>query len=88
MGGGGENGAYQKALNWRTSVVQGHWHTTSYIRYNVSAVDRIFAMQVGCGIDRKAYAMAYTRNFIKRPIISCGVVQNNGTLPILCPMHL
>lgn len=30
-------------------------------------------MQVGCGIDKTSYAMAYGKNF-RKPIISCGVV--------------
>jgi len=64
------------------SVVQGHLHTQGYINYQVGDNYKIFGMQVGCGIDHKAYAMAYAKNFGK-PVISCAVVLNNGTLPIL-----
>lgn len=70
-----------------TSVVCGHYHTEFYIKYLVGRNYRLFAMQVGCGIDYKAYALAYGRNFA-RPIIGCGVVLENGTLPILEPMKL
>ena len=87
-GGGGINGALSKALNSRKSVVQGHWHTEAHIRWNVSDIDRIFAMQIPCGIDDKAYAMAYAKNNIKKSIIGCGVVLDNGKLPIIIPMEL
>lgn len=63
------------------STVQGHLHTQAYIEWLVGNHFRVFGMQVGCGIDRKAYAMAYGRNFAK-PVISLGVVLNHGTLPI------
>jgi predicted phosphodiesterase len=59
-----------------TSVVQGHYHSESYIDFFVGKNYKIFGMQVGCGIDKKSYAMAY------------GVVLNNGTLPILEYMNL
>lgn len=69
------------------SVVQGHLHTQMYIDYAVGTNFKIFGMQVGCGIDRKSYAMAYGKNF-GRPAIACAVILNEGTLPILEPMHL
>ena len=87
-GGGGEKGAVTKALNRRKSVVQGHWHTSSHINWNVSDHDRIFGMQIGCGINDKAYALAYAKYNIKKSIISCGVVLDNGKLPIIVPMEL
>ena len=87
-GGGGINGALSKALNTRKSVVQGHWHTEAHIRWNVSDIDKIFAMQVPCGVHDKSYAMAYAKNNIKKSIIGCGVVLDNGKLPIIIPMEL
>jgi hypothetical protein len=36
-----------------------------------------FALQGGCGVDRKSYAMAYGRNF-KKPQINVAVVMDNG----------
>jgi len=87
-GGGGINGALQKALNKRKSIVQGHWHTECHVRWNVSDIDRVFALQPGCGVDDRAYALAYAKNVTKKSIISCGVVKYNGTLPIIIPMDL
>jgi metallophosphoesterase superfamily enzyme len=64
------------------SVVQGHYHSESYIEYSVGKFKKMFAMQVGCGVDDKSYAMAYGKHFDKMHI-NCGVVLENGTLPIL-----
>lgn len=70
-----------------TSIVQGHYHSESYIEHFVGKQYSIFAMQVGCGIDRKSYAMAYGKHFNK-PHINCGIILENGTLPILEYMKL
>lgn len=84
----GEGGtARKRAQNELESQVQGHLHTQLYTEYMVGANYIIFGMQVGCGIDNKSYAMAYGRNF-KKPAIGCGVVLNNGKLPIVIPMVL
>jgi len=69
------------------SVVQGHYHSESYIQYSVGRSYKLFAMQVGCGIDDKSYAMAYGKHFNKMHI-NCGVVLENGKLPILEYMDL
>lgn len=57
------------------STVQGHLHTQCYTEWTVGAGLKIFAMQVGCGVDHTSYAMGYAKNFPK-PAISCGVVLN------------
>lgn len=79
----GPNAAMKKAVNLRKSCVIGHIHTEATIQYNVSALDRIFGMQVGCLVDDKAYAFAYAKDNTKKSILSCGVVTENGTLPII-----
>jgi len=79
--------ASQRAKNDMISIVQGHWHSKSYIDHFVGLSDHIWAMQVGCGVDRKSYAMAYGKHFDK-PHINCGVVLENGTLPVLEYMNL
>ena len=60
------------------STVQGHVHTQSYTEWMVGTKSKIFGMQVGCGIDRKSYAMAYAKNF-KKQAIGCGVVIGGHT---------
>lgn len=63
------------------NIVQGHYHSESYIYFNNGTDHKLFAMQIGCGIDDKSYAMEYGKNF-GRPHINCGVVID-GKLPIL-----
>jgi len=84
----GDKAAYNKALNKRKSIVQGHLHSQASIMWNTSSIDKVFAMQVGCGVDDKKYAFDYAKNFPKKFIISCGLVLENGTLPVLELMKL
>lgn len=82
----GEGGtAKTRMKNEMQSQVQGHLHSQFYIEYSVSPNAMLFGVQVGCGIDRKAYAMAYGKNY-KKPIIGCAVMINDQ--PLLVPMVL
>ena len=84
----GEGGtARSKMKKELQSQIQGHLHSDLYVEYIVGKNFRIFGMQVGCGVDKNSYAMAYGKNF-KKPAIGCGVVLNRGTLPIVIPMIL
>lgn len=84
----GEGGtARSRTKNEMQSQVQGHYHNQFYIEYNVSPIQRVFAMQVGCGVDRKAYAMAYGKHF-KKPILGCATVTGSIPTPKLHPMQL
>lgn len=69
------------------STVQGHRHNEAYTEYTVGQTFRIFGTQVGCGVDRKAYAMAYAKAGPK-PVIGCAVILDNGTLPINVLLNL
>jgi len=78
----GEGGSARvKAKNDKFNTVQGHLHTQAYIESSVGRDSCVFGMQVGCGIDRRAYAMAYAKTGPK-PAIGCGIVMDSGTLPI------
>jgi len=78
----GEGGtARTKSKKDMMSTVQGHLHTQFYNEYTVGRNFKVFGMQVGCGIDHVAYAMAYAKNYGK-PAIGCGVVLDHGNLPI------
>ena len=84
----GEGGTARKKMrDEHMSTVGGHLHSQAYVEWSVGTIHRNFAMQVGCGVDRKSHAMAYGKNF-KKPVISCGVVLNKGKFPILIPMEL
>lgn len=69
------------------NVVQGHFHTEANITYKVGSGKMIFGMQCPCGIDRKAYAMAYAEEHPKEAI-GVGVIKEYGRLPIIEMMEL
>jgi len=79
--------ARNRAKDDLMSVVEAHYHSESYIDHFVGENYKIFALQLGCGIDRTAYSMAYGRNF-KKMHINVGVVLEDGTLPIIEYMDL
>ncbi len=75
----GEGGqAFTKAKNNMMSSVCGHTHTEGYVRWLVGKMFKVFAMQVGCGVDSTAYATAYAKNF-KKQVIGNGVVIGGHT---------
>ena len=75
----GEAGtARTKAKNDMMSTVQGHRHSEAYTEWIVGQDKKVFATQVGCGVDEKAYALAYAKNH-KKQIIGCSVVIGNHT---------
>ena len=79
--------AATKAKNNMMSSVCGHTHTAAYTQWFVGKKFRVFATQVGCGVDAKSYAAAYAKNF-KKQAIGCAVVLENGTIPINLLMEL
>ena len=68
------------------NVVQGHYHTKSCIHYTSSPEKLMWAMNVGCMIDKENLAFKYSRVIVKRPVISCAVITNG--IPQLVPMVL
>jgi hypothetical protein len=56
------------------SVVMGHCHSRAGIKWRVNPLRRIFALDVGCGIDVKAFQFAYGRHCKDRPVLAAGVV--------------
>jgi len=72
----------------RQSTVIGHLHSIAGIEWSANPKDCMFGMAVGCGIDRKAYAFEYGRDFKRKPVISCGVVLDKGKYPLIVPMNL
>ncbi|MGL6100260.1 MAG: metallophosphoesterase [Fusobacteriaceae bacterium] len=56
------------------SVVQGHYHSESYVEHYVgSNGERKMAVQVGCGIERDEFAFAYGKHF-KTPHINVAII--------------
>ena len=68
------------------SVVSGHFHENFQIEYASSPDRLIWAMMVGCLIDKDSRAFAYNKTNVKRPIIGCGLVIDGH--PMLVPMVL
>lgn len=87
-GSSGHDAAFKVSVSARISTAQGHIHTAAGVKYHASDKDILWGMQVGCGLDRKAYAFNYGRDFKDKPILGCGVVLENGTLPLFIPMPM
>lgn len=85
-GGSGSDCAYKLAVAARQSTVCGHIHTAGGVRFHAAKRDLIFGMNVGCGVDMKAYAFAYGKDFKDKPVLGCGVVLEDGRLPLFLPM--
>lgn len=85
---GSQGNAIDRATTIRHSVAQGHLHSQAFVQWSVSQIDSIFGLQVGCGLDRKAYAFEYAKDMPKKPIISSGVILEKGRLPIIQLMDL
>jgi len=84
----GAQAAYTRAMKAGQSVVMGHVHTEASIRWHVTKTSRVFGLMTGCGVDDRVYAMAYAKNFPAKYIVSCAVVLERGTIPIVLPMVL
>ena len=68
------------------SHVCGHLHESFDIQYWSTPERLSFAMTVGCLVDKKSLAMAYSKNNQKRPIIGVGLIIDSH--PVLVPMRM
>jgi hypothetical protein len=75
------------AMARRQSLICGHLHTVAGVQWNVNKESKLFAMQVGTGINDKAYAFAYAKLVAKKSILSCGVILDDE-IPFVVPMSL
>jgi hypothetical protein len=80
--------AFKVAKESRISTCQGHFHSKTFVQWSVSEKDSIFGLQVGWGADRHEYAFDYGKSFTSKPIISCGLILDKGTTPIVKLMPL
>lgn len=87
-GASGKNAALSRAEKHRMKTVIGHTHTYAGAQFNASRKDLIWGLNVGCGIDHKAYAFAYAREQANKPVLGCGVVAEGGKIPMFIPMSL
>lgn len=70
----GKNGALNKAEHERMSCCIGHSHAFGGIGYSSNSRDKVFGLNVGCGINREAYAFAYGRYSKQKETLGCGIV--------------
>jgi hypothetical protein len=71
---GGIDAARLLAINNRCSTVIGHHHAHGGVRFIANADSVIFGLNVGCLIDRHAYAFKYGENAKFKPTLGAGVV--------------
>lgn len=74
VGTSGKFAALNRAMQKRCSCVIGHVHSWAGVHWHANEFNRIFGMNVGCGVSVDSYAMAYCRPFPIRPMLGCGVV--------------
>jgi predicted phosphodiesterase len=70
----GKDAAFNNAIDRMMSVTQGHNHWAAGVKYHCNPDFRVFGLNVGNGIDIRAYAMAYGKHFARRPVLGCGIV--------------
>ena len=69
--------AMQRSKNDMQSVVQGHYHSECYTTWHTGGNCKVFGIQVGNGVDKKSYAMAYGKHG-PHPSIGCAVIEDGG----------
>lgn len=72
--GGGKTPAWNLSLKMGMSVCLGHYHSHGGINWSANPLRRWFGMDVGCGVDDKAYAFVYAQEQVQRSILSVGIV--------------
>lgn len=86
-GSSGKDAAYNRALQNRCSLVMGHVHSYGGVKWHANDFNAIFGMNAGCGLDCRAYAMAYSKPFVIRPTLGAGIVID-GAYPYFEPMQI
>ncbi len=80
----GPLGAINAANGYMQSVCIGHLHCNAGILWNANPKHLFFGFNVGCLIDHKAYAFAYSKHQVKKPILGCGIIDNK--IPTFIPL--
>ena len=76
VGNSGVHPAYNLCKDMAMSSVMGHVHSAGGVKYRCSPNKLWFGLDVGCGINIKAYAFRYAKPFSRRPVLGCGIVHN------------
>jgi hypothetical protein len=81
----GQMAAVTAAMKNRMSCVIGHVHSFGGANYSRSFKDEVFGLNVGCGIDDKAYAFSYAKELPQRATLGMGIVID-GKEALFIPM--
>lgn len=71
---GGQHPAFNAAKMRMQPTVIGHYHSACGVWYQAGPTAKVWGMNVGCGVDRSHLFMQYGSNYLKKPIVGCGVV--------------
>lgn len=82
----GATGHIKAAEARMQSIVIGHIHAHAAVHYLSNEHDMIFGFNVGCLIDRKAYAFKYAKNLRYKPTLGVGIILYG--VPHFIPMIL
>jgi len=74
IGCGGIHPAWNLMNKIHKSAVIGHLHGRAGVKWSSSEDARIFGMDVGCGIDDKAFQFVYGKDTVVRPMLAAAVV--------------
>ena len=81
---GGVHPAWTLMNKIHMSAVIGHCHGRSGVKWSCNFKERMFGVDVGCGIDEKAWQFAYGRDEDIRPFLSAAVIKDG--IPYVIPM--
>ena len=82
----GAAGALKAATGNSQSTVIGHLHSWAGIQYLANPRHLIYGFNVGCLIDKDAYAFAYGKSMKAKPVIGVGFIIKG--VPLFVPMLL
>lgn len=80
LGYSGRLGALNAAIDNHKPCVIGHLHSDAGILYVSNGDNAIWGMNVGCGIDAKAYAFKYGIDMRKKPVLGAGIIRNGSPI--------
>lgn len=82
----GLKATYDKAVLTSLNVIQGHTHSYGGLMYINDGYTERYGLNVGCGIDPRAYAFYYAKSHKMKPTLGCGLVK--GGVPQFIPFNV
>lgn len=70
----GMHPAFNASKDEMMSVVMGHCHSASGVKWRTQTKKRTFGLDTGCGIDVDAWQFAYGKHMRTRPVLSAAVI--------------